>query len=197
MLMTDAMMCSEQPRLQIREGNVNHRQVSFCSFGIAVENQCFVRVPHRRQVIVAAPTIGAHGRTICHTVSHKRRKRFGLSVGNNAQSQSARVTLPLWKLTIFLGRLLANFNSANDCRHMMNSTPLALCAPANKSLINFDRILRSDGVTLWPDHAGAKFMQKLKGRLIARQSQLPLKLKCRLAGSLCRDKIGTPKPNGQ
>ena len=61
MLMTDTMMGSEQPRLQIREGNMNHRQVSFCPFGIAVENQWFVRVPHRRQVIVPAPTIGAQG----------------------------------------------------------------------------------------------------------------------------------------
>src|SRR5660398_279868 len=94
MLMTDAMMGSEQPRLQIREGNVNHRQVSFCSFGITVENQWFVRVSHRRQVIVPAPTICVHSRTPCHAVLHKRRKRLGLSVGNNAQSQSARVTLP-------------------------------------------------------------------------------------------------------
>ena len=195
--MTDAMMGSEQPRLQIREGNVNHRQMSFRPFGIAVENHWFVCVSHRRQVIVPAPAIGAHNRLVCDVVSHKSRKRLGLSVGNDAQSQSARVTLPFWKFTVFLSRLLANFDSTNYCRHMVNPTPLALCSPSNKSLVNFDRVLRSDGVALWSDHAGAKFMQELKGRLIARQPQLSLKLKCRLAGSLCRDEIGTPKPDGQ
>ena len=36
MLATHAMMGSEQPSLQIREGNVNHRHVSICHFWVAV-----------------------------------------------------------------------------------------------------------------------------------------------------------------
>ena len=36
--MTDPMMGSEPPSFQIREGNVNHQQVSFCPYRIAADS---------------------------------------------------------------------------------------------------------------------------------------------------------------
>ena len=53
MLVADPVMRAKQPCLEIREGDVNHRQVSVGSFGVAIKNQGFVRVAKTRQAIVA------------------------------------------------------------------------------------------------------------------------------------------------
>ena len=44
MLLTDAVMCIEQPGLQIGEGDVNHRQVGVGLFSVAIEYHGLVRV---------------------------------------------------------------------------------------------------------------------------------------------------------
>ena len=60
MLLTDSMMCAEQPCFQIREGDVNHRKVGVGLFTATIKPHGFVRVPQLCRPIVAVPSIGAH-----------------------------------------------------------------------------------------------------------------------------------------
>src|ERR1035437_3529541 len=91
MLMTDSVMRAKQPRLQVREGDVDYWQVCIGSLGVAIEHQEFVRVALPRQIIVAPPTIGAHDSALCHILLHKLRKYLGVAVWHDTQPQSTRV----------------------------------------------------------------------------------------------------------
>lgn len=55
-------------------------------------------------------------------------------------------------------------------------------------------MLPADRVPVRPDHAGAKFVQNLKRRLVALEPELALKLERGHAGGLGGNQIGAPKP---
>src|ERR1035437_5699259 len=59
-LMTNSVMRAEQPSLQIREGDVDHRQVCIRSLRVTIQHQGLVRVTQLGQIIVALPTVGVH-----------------------------------------------------------------------------------------------------------------------------------------
>src|ERR1035437_342404 len=197
MLMTDSVMRAKQPRLQVREGDVDYWQVCIGSLGIAIEHQEFVRVALPRQIIVAPPTIGAHDSALCHILLHELRKYLGVAVWHDTQSQSTRVIRSLALSAIGVDRPLAYLNGPNDRRLMVNAASFALGTAAHKRLIHFDRILGSDSVALRSHHARAQLVEHLECRLVARQAQLPLKLESRLAGRLRRYEVSAPEPRRQ
>src|SRR5450759_4874301 len=77
MLLTDSVMRTEQPGLQIGEGDVNHRQMGVGLFTVAIEYQGLVRVPQLCQPIVAVPSIGAHHCSFHHVFLHEPGERRG------------------------------------------------------------------------------------------------------------------------
>ena len=196
-LMADSVMCAEQPGIQVREGDVNHRQVCISSLGVAIEHNGFVRVALSRQIIVAPPAIGAYNSALCHILLHELREYLGVAVRHDAQPQSTGVTRPLALFAIGPGRPLAYLNSPNDRRLMVNAVPLTFGTPAHKRLIHFDRILGSNSAALRSHHAGAPLVEHLECRLVARQAQLPLKLENRLARRLRRYEVSAPEPRRQ
>ena len=197
MLMTDSVMCAKQPRLQVREGDVDYWQVCIGSLGIAIEHQGFVRVALPRQVIVARPAIGANNSALCHILLHELRKYLGVAVWHDTQPQSTRVICSLALSAIGTGRPLAYLNGPNYRRLMVDAASLALGTAAHKRLIHFDRVLGSDSVALRSQHARAQLMEHLECRFVARQAQLPLKLESRLAGCLRRHEVSAPEPRRQ
>src|SRR5450756_2580644 len=91
MLLTDSVMRTEQPSLQIGEGDVNHRQMGVGLFTVAIEYQGLVRVPQLCQPIVAVPSIGAHHCSFHHVFLHEPGERRGAAVWRKAQAQSSGV----------------------------------------------------------------------------------------------------------
>src|ERR1017187_4962307 len=196
-LMTNSVMRAEQPSLQIREGDVDHRQVCIRSLRVTIKHQGLVRVTQLGQIIVALPTVGVHNSALCHSFSHEPRESLGTAVWHKAQSQSARADGFLGLFAIGAGRPWAYLDGSNDRRLMVDAVSLALCTAANKRLIHFDRILGSDSVALGSHHAGAQLVEHLKSCLVAGHAQLPLKLQSRLAGRLCRHKVSPQEPYRQ
>ena len=196
-LMTHSVMRAEQPGLQVREGDMDHWQVGIGSLWVTINHHGLVRVTQLGQIVVAVPPIGAHDGALCHIVLHEPRESLGASVWHNAQSQSARADGSLRRFAVGASQPLAYFNGPNDRRLMVDAVSLALCTAANKRLIHFDRILRSDRVALRSHHAGAQLVEHLKSRFVAGHAQLPLKLESRLAGCLGRHKVRTPEPYRQ
>ncbi len=88
MLLADAMVSAHQPCLQIREGDVDHRQMSvrFCT--IAVEHQRFMRIPQSVQAIITIPSVGAYHGAWRRAFLHKLRERRGTPIRHEAQAQS-------------------------------------------------------------------------------------------------------------
>jgi hypothetical protein len=80
---------------------------------------------------------------------------------------------------------------------MMHAPPFAARSASNPSLIDLDMLLRltADAVLVRPNHASAELVQNLKGGLVARQAQLPLKLDGGDAGCLSGDQVGSSKPD--
>jgi hypothetical protein len=88
-----------------------------------------------------------------------------------------------------------NFDSPYYCRLMMNSTPFAMCAPANATFIYFDGMRRADGITIRPNHTGAEFVKHRERRFISSDVKLALELEGGLAGRLCSHEVSPPKPS--
>jgi hypothetical protein len=76
----------------------------------------------------------------------------------------------------------------------MHSRALPTRSATYQALINLDGMLRTNGVTIWPDHSSAEFVKYLKGCFIAGKAELPLELQGRLAWGLSCHKVSTPKP---
>ncbi len=59
---TDAVMGSEEPRIEVRENDVDHRQVLVCLGLIAADVHGFVPESELLQFVVAGPTVGSDQR---------------------------------------------------------------------------------------------------------------------------------------
>jgi hypothetical protein len=97
---------------------------------------------------------------------------------------------------VFLAVILTrpNLDRANDNGLMMRAATFAARLTANHAFVNFDRMLATDSVALWANHASAKFVENLKGRLVTRERKLALELDGGLAGDLRSHQVRAPKP---
>ena len=192
--MTDSVMSTEQPGLQVREGDVDHRQVCIGSLRVAIEHHGLVRVPQARQLIVAAPAIGAHHSALGHILLHEPRERLGGAVWHETQSQSSCVDGSFGLFAIGAGRPRADFDGPSDRGFMVDAVAFALGTPTDKCLIHLNRMLGSDSVALRPYHPGAELVENVERCLVAPQPKLSLKLHRGLPWRLCRHKVSSPEP---
>ena len=65
------MMRAENPRLQVREGEVNHRQMCVGLIGIASEDERVVPIAQGRQFSVNTPAIGSYRRALGDAFRYK------------------------------------------------------------------------------------------------------------------------------
>ena len=81
----------------------------------------------------------------------------------------------------------------------MNASALAASTAADVGFIGLDVFcgVAANSILVGAHHAGPKFVKDLESRLVARQSELPLKLDGRHAGRLAGDQIGCPEPHAE
>src|SRR5712692_1642260 len=213
MLLRDSMVRTGDPSLQVREDEMDHRQVLLGLVRVASKRKCVVCIAELRQVAVASPAVSTDDRARRDVLPHEANKRIGASPRNERlawvseglenprlsryylEPQPSSVDTPFVFLTVFTP--LAHFNSANDGSLVVRTAPLAARAPAHVALVDFDGMLTTNWVTLWAHHASAELVEDLECCLIARKPKLSLKLQGRLAGRLRGDEIRTPEPCGK
>lgn len=81
----------------------------------------------------------------------------------------------------------------------MDASTFATGPAADVGFISFDVLVgfAADAVLIGTHHAGAQLVENAKGRLVARQPELPLKLNGGYSRSMAHDQIGRPEPNIQ
>ena len=79
----------------------------------------------------------------------------------------------------------------------MNAFAFAAGPAADVALVDFDRVLTTDGVTARANHARAQLVQDLEGRLVPTDSKLALELQGRHARRLGGHEVGAPEPRRQ
>jgi len=191
------MVSSHQPSLQIREGDVDHREVDIGFLAIAIEHHGLVRVPQLCQIVVAAPSVGAHHGALDYALLHEPCERFGPAVWHETQAQPSCVNGSVGLFAINAERPRANFDGTSNHRFMMDATSFALGAPPHQRFIHLDWPICANPVSVGANHASAELVEHLECGLVASQPKLALKLHRRHAGRLRRHQICAQKPRLQ
>ena len=203
-----AVMSAIDPRLQIREDKMDHRQMLFRLLWVTPKDKRIVFIAHSGKVVISLPAIRANNGARCYVVLNECCKRFRVAprqrnlclfdARDNTEPEAPSVSELFGRNAARTPppRILArpNFNGANDGRLMMNSPSFATRAPANAAFVYFDGVRLADGITVRTYHPGAEFMEHRKRRLIRGNIKLALELNGRLAGCLCRHEVSAPKP---
>ena len=197
MLLTDAMVSAHQPGLEIGECDMDRRKVGVSFGAIAIERYRLMGVAQARQISVPAPSVRAHHRFHHDVLLHEPRQRRAFPVSHDTQPQSASVVRVSVLSPGRVHRPLADLDCPCHQGFVVDSASFAAGATADQSLVNLDWPLGSNGVAVGADHAGAQFVQDLKGGLIARQPKLTLELHGRHPRRLRRHQVGTPEPSRQ
>src|SRR5271166_1107428 len=148
-------------------------------------------IPYFRQRI-SGPSIGPYDRIGRNAVLDKAGKRFCGSVRNDAESQTACVYDASTNFPVVNAR--TNLNRSDYKGFMVHASAFSTRPAADITFVNFNGIPIADSVPFWANHAGAEFVKDLKGRLIAGNAQLTLKLDSGLSGRFRSHQICAPEP---
>ena len=85
----DSVVCSQEPRIQVPENNVDHWEM-LVRLGL-ITSDCHGCVPVAQlvQVVVAKPPVGPHFRSRLHVGQDRWLQRFLLAVRDNLETQPA------------------------------------------------------------------------------------------------------------
>jgi hypothetical protein len=180
------------PSFQVAENEMDHGQVRLGLVGVSAEYQSFMAVSNLWKTGVASPSVGAEDGADRNVLFDKAGKRISTAVRHDAEPQPSRIDSASVLLTVVRAR--PNLYSADHDRLVMGTATLAACLAADQAFINFDRMLATNGIALGADHASAELVEYLKGRLIATETKLALKLDRRLSRRLRGHEIRAPKP---
>lgn len=202
------------PRLQIRKDKMDHRQMLFYFLGVAPKRKRVVPVAHFAQVAIPAPAVGMDDRTSRYVLFDECRERVCVATGtndlsgtgDNAEAQTASIDKFLGGDAAFVSVLpfraailsilaRSDFNSANDGRLMVDSSPFASGSSTNAAFVDLNGMGRTDGIAVWPHHTGAQLVKHGERRFIRSDPKLALKLDGGLSGCLRRHEVSTPKPS--
>lgn len=210
------MMCAIDPRLQIGEDKMDHRQMFLRLLRIAPKRERVMSIPNLAKAAIPLPAVSADGGACRYAILDEGRKRISIAAGkriarlfdagDNAEPETASISEFLDRNAAFMGILpfrtatlsiLArpNLNSANYRRLMMNPSSFAPCSATNAALVNFNGMRGADGVTIWAYHPRAKFVKHSERRLIPGDPKLALKLDGGLAWRLRSHEVRPPKPS--
>jgi hypothetical protein len=203
------------PRLQVREDKMDHRQMFLCFLRVAPKREYVVPIAPSGNVIISLPAVSADDGVLRHILRDERGKRLDIATrnrslqlfdtGNDAEPKtpgisefldwnSSFVSIPPFRAARFGVLTRPYLNRANYRCLMMGASSFAPRPTAYKAFIYLDRMRRTDGIAIWSNHTGAELMKHCERRLICSNIELALKLDGGLAGRLCRHKISTPKP---
>jgi hypothetical protein len=186
------MMSSFDPSFQIAENKMDHRQVRLGLVGIATKRQEVMVVSHFRESRITDPSIGAHGSASGHVVFDKAGKHFSAPVGDDAKSQPSRINAAPMLLAVVLAR--PDLNGADDKSLMMNAASFPARFTADKTFVNFNRMLAADSIPFRTNHTRTELVKYLKRRFVTTKSKLALELDGRLSWDLRGHQVRAPKP---
>ena len=208
------MVRSIYPCLQIREDKVDHWQVLFCFLGIATKREGAVPVAHLVQVTISAPAVSANDRPGRYAVLDECSECLGIATGTNSFSRAgdnaeaktagideffdwnaAFVSVFPFRAAIFRILTRSNLNRANDRCLVVDPSSFASRASTNAAFVYLNRVRRSDGITVRPNHASAELVKHRERRFVWSDPKLTLKLDGRLSGRLRRHEVSAPKPS--
>ena len=149
------------------------------------------------QLRVSAPVVSNNGCSRCHGIFDKAAQRLGASVGHNRESNTTGIPpgSALIEATVTFAQ--AEFDGASHKSNIMDASPFPVRAPTHIGFIGLDVLtgIAADLILVWSHHADAQLVKNLKGSLVARQTELPLKLNVRYAGRLTGEQVSPPEPH--
>ena len=86
----NSMVCSQEPRIQVSEHNVDHWEMLIRLGLITSDWHGCVPVAQLFQIVVASPPVGPHFRANLYVSQYHRFQRFLLAVRDNLEAQPAR-----------------------------------------------------------------------------------------------------------
>jgi hypothetical protein len=190
--LNSAMMRSLNPSFQIAENEMDHGQVRFRLVGIAAERQRIMLISNIGKSGITGPCISAYQGAKRNVLFDKAGKYSSAAVWYDSKPQASSVYTAPTRPTIML--MQPDFYGADYGRFVVSTATFAARFAADITLINFDGMFTANRIALWADHTSAKLVEYLKGRLIAGETELALKLYGRLSGRLRGHEVGTPKP---
>src|ERR1035441_10032676 len=140
MLRTNAMMNPTQPRLEVREDQMNQREPLFSHTRIAALRDRLVLEPILRESVIGRPVIGNDVRPRCYGLPCEAEQRLGATIRHDAEAQPAGVpTAPTREgLALFAERRIgcflfprADFDRTDDADLMVYSPAFAARSAAD------------------------------------------------------------------
>jgi hypothetical protein len=187
-----AVMRSFDPSFEVAENEMDHGQVRLSFVGVAAERQCLMMISGLGKARVASPAIGAKDGAARNVVFDKAGKRICAAVGNYTKPQTSSIDAASVLLAIVRAR--SNLYGADHDGLVMRAATFTARLAADHAFVDLDGMFAPDGIALRVDHASAKLVEYLKGRLITTEGKLPLELDGGLSGDLRGHQVRTPKP---
>ena len=198
MLLRNTMMSPKNPRFEVREDEVNHRQMLFGLCRITSKSKSLMGVSKLSQV-VSPPSVSADNTPIRHVVSDKTSEGFSITSllrvfwEKNFKANTPSVKRSPMGLAVWAS--ISNLDSPDNSCLMVNPLAFSFGATSDKTLINLDREFVTDSVSFGSNHARSQFVEDLKGSLVIGNPKLTLELDSGLSGCLSGNKISRPKPS--
>jgi hypothetical protein len=199
MLLTDAMVGSRKPGLQISEDEVDDRQILFGHLGIAAFGDGEVIVATLGEAGIPTPVISDDFCAGRNRALHEAAKRLRATVRDNGEPDTTGVPPALALVELGPRLSLADLNSRGDNDFIVDAPAFSVCLPSDIAFVDFDVLagMAAYPILIWAHHAGAELMENLEGRLVTGDAQLPLKLYGRQTRRLTGHQIGSPEPDIQ
>ncbi len=199
MLMTDAMMGSCKPCLQISENEVDDRQILFGNLGRAAFGDGEVIVATLGEAGIPTPVISDDLCAGRNRSLNEAAKRLRATVRDNGEPYTTGVSPALALVELGPRLSLADLNGSGDKDFIVDAPAFSVGSTSDIAFVDFDVLagIAAYPILIWAHHAGAELMENLEGRLVPGDAQLPLKLHGRHTWRLTGHQIGSPKPDIQ
>src|SRR3972149_8159228 len=207
MLRRDAVGNANQPRLEIREHEVNQGQPFLSYVGVPFLCDRLFREIEGLELAVGGPVVRDDVRARRNGHAGEANETLGGSVRHDGQPQApgisaatARNSLALLTEDILFGArplALADLDGANDEGLVMGALPLAARLAAHPCLVQLHGVDAADHVDVSAHHAGPRRAEDLVGGLVAVEPELALELDGRHAGRERSHEVGAPEPRQQ
>ncbi len=188
MLVANAVVDPDQPRLQVGENQMDDRQVLL--------GNSEVLIAALTEASIAAPIVSNDQRSRRDGALDEPTERLGATVEHDGEPNASGIAsvFPVVELGARLS--MTHLDGTGDGNLVVNTTAFPTRSPANPGFVHLNMVLglSTDPVLVGPHHARAELVENLKGRLVARKTKLPLKLHGGHARRLTGDQISGPEP---
>lgn len=190
-------MGATQLGLEIGEYEVNDRQEGLCNLHVAALRDGGMAIAALAQLDVTAPVIGDDGGSGHNGALDESAQRLGATIWRNGKANASCVAPGPALIAAPLLLALADFNGACHEYHVVHTPAFAAGTSADVGFIGLDVLIGSaaNSILVGSYHADAQLVKNLECGLVARESELPLKLYGRHSWRLTGDQVRCPEPD--